>query len=44
MEHKRLDPVLINDICHPKESGCLTATPPLGLPRNNNALSIAETP
>ena len=41
MEQKRLDSVFIND---KKESGYITATPPLGLPRNNTVLSIAETP
>ena len=42
MEHKRLDSVLINDICPPKESGYITATPLLGPPRNNtvHVLSI----
>ena len=44
MQHKVLDSVLINDTCPPKESGYITTTPPLGLPRNNTVLSIAETP
>ena len=44
MEHKRFDSVFMKDNFPPKESGYITATPPLGLPRNNTVLSIAETP
>ena len=44
IEHKRSDSVLINDNLPPMESGYITATLPLGLPRNNTVLSIAETP
>ena len=44
MEHKRFDSVLMSDNFPPKESGYITATPPLCLPHNNTVLSIAETP
>ena len=43
MEHKRFDSVFMNDNFPPKESGYITATPLLGLPRNNTVLSITET-